>query len=114
QGTPASSPTVPATPSGTLALAQVLVPSKASSISSGNITDIRSFITINSNIDKPEVIIDNTTPTDTNVLWIDTRTNEAKVYNSSTGSWNIMNSKDADTLDGKHANEFAPYSHSHD
>jgi hypothetical protein len=40
-GTPAASPTVPATPAGQVALAQILVPAQSASISGGNITDVR-------------------------------------------------------------------------
>jgi hypothetical protein len=40
-GTPAASPTVPATPAGQVALAQILVPAQSASISAGNITDVR-------------------------------------------------------------------------
>lgn len=42
-GTPAASPTPPATPSASLLLAQVLVPTSATSIVSGDITDKRTF-----------------------------------------------------------------------
>jgi len=40
-GTPAGSPTVPSTPTNSIALAQVAVAAGATSISSGNITDVR-------------------------------------------------------------------------
>lgn len=40
-GTPAASPTVPATPAGSVALAQILVPGGSASVSAGNITDVR-------------------------------------------------------------------------
>lgn len=40
-GTPAASPAVPATPAGTVALAQILVIGGAASIVAGNITDVR-------------------------------------------------------------------------
>lgn len=42
-GTPATSPTAPATPAASLLLAQVLVPTSASSIVSGDITDKRKW-----------------------------------------------------------------------
>lgn len=42
-GTPGSSPAVPATPAGALALAKVLVPAASSSVSGGNITDLRQW-----------------------------------------------------------------------
>jgi len=41
KGTAASSPTVPSTPTNSIALAQVAVAAGATSISSGNITDVR-------------------------------------------------------------------------
>jgi hypothetical protein len=41
KGTAASSPTVPSTPTNSIALAQIAVAANATSISSGNITDIR-------------------------------------------------------------------------
>jgi hypothetical protein len=40
-GTPAGSPTVPSTPTNSIALAQVAVAAGATSITSGNITDVR-------------------------------------------------------------------------
>jgi 4-hydroxy-3-methylbut-2-en-1-yl diphosphate synthase IspG/GcpE len=40
-GTPAGSPTVPSTPTNSIALARVAVAAGATSISSGNITDVR-------------------------------------------------------------------------
>lgn len=43
-GTPAASPSAPATPANSIALAQVTVPASASSISSGNIADVRTFV----------------------------------------------------------------------
>jgi hypothetical protein len=46
-GTPASSPTVPATPSNSIALASVYVAAGALSITSGNITDLRVSVTTN-------------------------------------------------------------------
>jgi hypothetical protein len=41
KGTAAGSPTVPSTPTNSIALAQVAVAAGATSISSGNITDVR-------------------------------------------------------------------------
>lgn len=46
-GTPASSPTVPATPQNSIALAQVYVGAAVLSINSGNITDLRVSVTTN-------------------------------------------------------------------
>lgn len=46
-GTPASSPTVPATPQNSIALASVLVGAAVLSINSGNITDLRVSVTTN-------------------------------------------------------------------
>jgi hypothetical protein len=46
-GTPAGSPTVPATPPNSIALAQVLVGAAVLSINSGNITDLRVSVTTN-------------------------------------------------------------------
>jgi hypothetical protein len=46
-GTPAGSPTVPATPANSIALAQVYVGAGVLSISSGNITDLRVLTTTN-------------------------------------------------------------------
>jgi hypothetical protein len=46
-GTPASSPTVPATPVNSIALASVAVAAGALSITSGNITDLRVSVTTN-------------------------------------------------------------------
>jgi hypothetical protein len=112
QGTPAASPVVPATPAGSLALAQVLVPAAASSIVTGNITDLRVFIAINSNINRPEVVFSATAPADTNVLWIDTTNNVPKTYKNSV--WTILDSKDADTLDGQHGSYYATATHNHD
>ena len=40
-GTPAASPTVPAAPAGTVALAQIYVPGGSASVTAGNITDVR-------------------------------------------------------------------------
>ena len=40
-GTPAASPAVPATPAGTVALAQIYVPGGSASVTAGNITDVR-------------------------------------------------------------------------
>jgi hypothetical protein len=40
-GTPAASPTVPATPAGAVALAQILVPGGSANVIAGNITDVR-------------------------------------------------------------------------
>lgn len=46
-GTPASSPTVPATPDNSIALAQVYVAANATSITNANITDVRPTVTSN-------------------------------------------------------------------
>ena len=46
-GTPASSPTVPATPANSISLAQVAVGAGVTSINSGNITDNRVTVTTN-------------------------------------------------------------------
>lgn len=46
-GTPASSPTVPATPANSIALAEVYVGAAVLSINSGNITDLRVLTTTN-------------------------------------------------------------------
>jgi hypothetical protein len=43
-GTPASSPSAPSLPANSIALAQVLVPPGSSSISTGNVTDERSYV----------------------------------------------------------------------
>ena len=43
-GTPASSPSAPSAPANSIVLAQVLVPPGSSSISTGNITDLRSYV----------------------------------------------------------------------
>jgi hypothetical protein len=40
-GTPAATPAVPATPAGTVALAQISIPGGSASIAAGNITDVR-------------------------------------------------------------------------
>ena len=45
-GTPAASPVVPATPTNSIALAQVAVAANATSIVAGNITDLRSRATL--------------------------------------------------------------------
>lgn len=39
---------------------------------------------------------------------------KARVYNQSTGQWIYLDAKDADTVDGKHASDFALASHNHD
>lgn len=70
-GTPAVSPTVPSTPIDSLALASIYVAQNATSITSGNITDLRQLLTINQNINQPEVVIGTTQPTNINTLWID-------------------------------------------
>lgn len=70
-GTPAASPAVPSAPAGSLSLASVYVNKSATSIVSGNITDLRKFLTINQNINQPEVIIGKNQPANINVLWID-------------------------------------------
>ena len=111
KGTPAASPVSPSTPAGTIALAQILVPANALSVNTSNITDLRAFITINSNIIKPEVIFSNAAPTDTTVIWIDTNENKPKVYKNN--AWVVLNANDADTLDGKHASDFATSNHTH-
>lgn len=46
-GTPASSPTVPATPANSIALAKVAVAANATSITNSNITDLRSTVSTN-------------------------------------------------------------------
>lgn len=112
QGTPATSPTVPTTPSGTLPLAQVYIAANATSVSSSNITDLRSYITLSSNINKPVLIKSSTAPTDTTVLWIDTTVNKPKIYVGS--SWIVLNSEDANTLDGHDSSYFSPTTHNHD
>ena len=43
-GIPAGSPSVPATPSNSLPLCQVLVPANATSIVAGDLTDVRTFV----------------------------------------------------------------------
>jgi hypothetical protein len=43
-GTPASSPSAPSLPANSISLAQVLVPPGSSSISTGNITDLRAYV----------------------------------------------------------------------
>ena len=42
-GTAAATPTVPATPAGTVALARIYVPGGSASVTAGNITDVRPF-----------------------------------------------------------------------
>lgn len=100
KGTAAASPVAPATPNDSLALAQVLVPANASSIGAANITDLREYISINENINKPEIHISNANPEDVNVLFIDTRDGLAKYHNGTT--WVSTNAKNADTVDNKH------------
>jgi hypothetical protein len=114
KGTPAASPIVPATPVGALPLAQIYIAANATSITASNITDLRSYITLNSNINRPVVVKSNTAPTDTTVLWIDTSTgiNKPKIYVGS--SWIVLNSEDANTLDGHDSSYFATSTHNHD
>jgi hypothetical protein len=78
-GTAASSPTIPSTPSGSLALASIYIPANASSILAGNITDKRLLIQVNSTINnafsnKAQIIVGTSAPTDTGgkTFWIDT------------------------------------------
>ncbi len=47
-GTPAGSPSAPATPANSLKLAQIAVAAGATSITNANITDSRAFVTVNS------------------------------------------------------------------
>jgi hypothetical protein len=49
-GTAAVSPTVPATPANSVALASILLPAGATSIIPGNITDLRTLITLKASI----------------------------------------------------------------
>lgn len=70
-GTPAASPIVPSTPAGCLALANIHVAANTTSIITSNITDVRTILTINQNINVPDVIIGKSQPTNTNILWID-------------------------------------------
>lgn len=70
-GTPAASPTVPSTPAGTMPIAAIHIGAGATSISAGNITDLRVLLTINQNINNPEISIGKIQPTNTNVLWVD-------------------------------------------
>lgn len=112
QGTPSASPVAPATPAGALLLAEVTVPANATSLIAGNIVDRRSYISINSNINKPEVIFSASAPADTNTLWIDTTNSQPKVYKNS--AWVILNSNDATTLDGIDSTGFALAGHNHD
>lgn len=112
QGTAAASPVVPATPAGAIALAQVYVAANASTISTANITDLRAFISINSNINRPEVVFSASAPADTNVLWIDTTNSIPKIYKNS--AWAPLNANDATTLDGIDSTGFALAGHNHD
>lgn len=112
QGTPATTPTVPATPAGAYALAQIYVAANATSIVSGNITDIRSYVVLNSTINQPVTVVSNTAPANTSVLWVDTIAKKPKIYVGST--WTVLNSEDANTLDGHDSTYFATATHNHD
>lgn len=112
KGTAAASPVVPATPAGTLPLAHIYIAANATSLTAGNITDLRQYINLSSNVNRPLVAISNTAPEDTTVLWIDTVTNEPKIYIGN--AWTTLDSKDASTLGGKQASEFASSTHNHD
>lgn len=112
KGTAAASPVVPATPAGAFALAQVYVGANVTAITAGNITDLRQFINLNSNVNRPQVTISSSAPTDTTVLWLDTVTKTSKIYINS--AWTITNANDSNTLNGKSSTDFASATHDHD